>query len=441
MKKILIGIIILALLLIIGIIALPSLVPSSVYKEKIETQLSEELGRKVSVLGDIKLSIFPVIQANTGRVEIDNPEGFQTKKFATMDAMSARVKLLPLLSKRVEITAFTLKNPVINLEKTAKGEINWAFGDAEQTPVETEAGPFKRDGRYATLDPAIGKFALENGNINYSDAMSGKSHNLKDVNLDFSLSSLSAPLEIDGNLIYNGSPADIDLSLNSIRNFLDGKEAPLSLTLKTDFADISSKGKFLEGEDIRFNLDVDGAISDVTKLSKLSPVEIPYAELANSIKLSGNYGYDGTVLTAKNADITLTGSSFNADFKGGATLAQPPVFDGRVSLDAQDIKTLAKALKLNIKGLDLVETAKFTADLKAQGKGFAANNIDADLKGEGLTASYTGSANISDKITANGAFAANAVSLPNLVNALALDIPQAAHVATIRRPSKYSSRW
>jgi len=123
MKKIIIGFAVLIILLIIGLIALPSLIPSSVYKENIETQLSRELAREVRVQGDVKLSVFPVIKANTGRVEIDNPDGFTEERFAEMDAMSARIKLLPLFSKRVEISSFTLKNPSIN--STARAERIW----------------------------------------------------------------------------------------------------------------------------------------------------------------------------------------------------------------------------------------------------------------------------------------------------------------------------
>jgi len=428
MKKILIGIIILIILLIVGLVALPSLVPSSVYKEKIETQLTQELQRDVRVIGDIKLSVFPVIKANAGRVEIDNPDGFKAKQFAAMDAMSARVKLMPLLSKKVEIASFTLKNPIINLEKNNQGDVNWAFGNDETKPVETDKGPFKRDGRYAEVDPAIGEFTLENGTIIYSDAVKGNAHDLKQVNVDFSLSSLSAPLEISGDLIYNGTPADIDLSLNSLRAFLDGKEAPVSLTLNTDFANISSKGRFLAGEDILFNLDIDGDISDVAKLKTLSPVDVPYAELASSIKLSGNYGYDGKILTAENADINLAGANFDAGFKGGAALSTPPVFEGRVTLDARDVRSLAKALKQDVKGLDLITSANLAADLKAEGKGFSANNIDADIKGTDISGNYTGSALIGNTITATGNFAANTASVPNLLNALDLDIPQAAAV-------------
>jgi len=110
MKKVLIGLLILVILLIMGLVALPSLIPSSVYKETIEVQLKRELARDVRVEGDIKLNVFPLIKANAGRVVIDNPGGFQASNFAEMDAMSARIKLWPLFSKRVEIASFTLKN-------------------------------------------------------------------------------------------------------------------------------------------------------------------------------------------------------------------------------------------------------------------------------------------------------------------------------------------
>jgi len=100
MKKLLIGSASVVVLLAVGLVVLPSLIPSSVYKEKIESQLSRELDRDVRVLGEVKLSVFPLIKANTGRVEIDNPAGFDAPQFASMDAMSARVPLVNSPLKR-----------------------------------------------------------------------------------------------------------------------------------------------------------------------------------------------------------------------------------------------------------------------------------------------------------------------------------------------------
>jgi len=432
MKKILIGFGVLILLLVIGLLALPSLIPSSVYKDAIETRLSEELARDVRVEGDVKLSVFPVIKANAGRVEISNPEGFKSDNFAEMDAMSARIKLFPLFSKRVEIAAFNLKNPAINLEKLANGKANWTFGaETEPAPKPEDSGPFKRDGRYSNIDPNIGVFNLENGTITYSDAVSGTNVTIGDVNVDFSLPSLSDTVEIDGSLTYEGTPAEIDLSLNSIRAFLDGKAAPVTLALKTDFADISAKGRFMEGQDIVFNVDVDGDVSDVAKLAALSPKEVPYADIVSRAKLSGNYGYNGAVLSAKGADISAEGQSFTAAFKGDATLAETPVFDGRVELDANDVAALAQKLGQDIKGLSLLSAVKMSADLAGQDTGFTASNIDADITGDGLKGTFKGTGSFGETLAANGNFTADIASIPQVIAALEMDIPQAKAVQSL----------
>ena len=432
MKKLLIGTAGLVVVLGVGLAVLPSLIPSSVYKEKIETQLSAELNRDVRVLGDVKLSVFPLIKANTGRVEIDNPDGFDAPQFASMDGMSARVKLFPLFSKRIEIKSFTLKNPTINLEKKADGSVNWAFGDGTEAPAEeVDTGPFKRDGRYADLDPSIGKFTLENGNVTYVDKTSNANHKLEKANVNFVLTGLADPLEIEGDFIYNGTPADVDITMASVRNFLDGKESAVSANLETEFAKLKSSGRFLPGEDIAFNLDVDGNVSDVQKLMGLVPTEVKYSDIAQTAKLSGNYNYDGKVLSAKGAKISAKGASFDADFSGDATLSQTPVLDGALKLNASDVAGLAKSLELDVKGLDLVKTANVSADLSAQDKGFSAQNVKADVKGDGLNGTFAGTVNFDDAVQAQGNFTGKVDSVPALVTALELDVPQAAAVQSI----------
>ena len=269
MKKLLIGTGLVVVLGVVGLVALPSLIPSSVYKEKIEAQLEKELARNVTVSGDVKLSVFPVIKANAGRVEIDNPDGFSTQQFASMDGMSARVKLWPLLSKRVEIASFTLKNPQINLEKTASGATNWSFGEDKPTSDVSDDGPFKRDGRFSDIETSIGNFTLENGSISYVDKTQDTNHDLNDVNVSFSIPSLADPIKIDGALTYNDLPAEVDLELDSPRAFLNGQAAPIDLKFKTEFAELDAKGQFLPGEDISFNLDMSGDVSDVAKLVTL----------------------------------------------------------------------------------------------------------------------------------------------------------------------------
>lgn len=439
MKKFIIGFVVLIVILIIGLLALPSLIPSSVYKENIETQLTRELARDVRVQGDVKISVFPVIKANTGRVEIDNPEGFTQERFAEMDAMSARIKLFPLFSKRVEIASFSLKNPSINLEKLTDGKTNWAFNqEGASAPEIVEDGPFKRDGRYSSVDPNIGDFSLEDGKITYSDAQAGTDITISDVNLDFSLPSLARPIEIDGALVYNGTQAELALTLDSPRAFLDGKEAPVSLSFKTGFTDINAKGRFLAGEDIAFEMDVDGDISDVSKLASLSPKDVPYADMIQSAKVSGNYGYNGTLITARGADLSAIGADFSAAFKGDATLAETPVFDGQVKFDAKNVAALAEEFGQNIKWLSLLQAVKLTADLAQQGSGFKANNIDAALTGDGLNGTYKGTATYGEALSADGSFTADISSIADIAIALELELPEAKALQSLKASGNVS---
>ncbi len=424
MRKLIIGLVILIVLLIAAVLIVPSLVPSSVYKEQIETQLTKALDRDVKIDGEVKLSVFPSLSAKTEGVTIANPEGFKDQNFASMDGLEAKVKLIPLFSKRVEIAAFKLKNPQINLEKTTNGQANWVIGDATSEP--SDSGPFKRDGRYTDIDAAIGLFSIEDGSIRYSDLEAGQTHNLTEVNVAFSLPSLSDKVEIDGDLIYNQKPVNLALSLDTPNDFLNGLATPLTINLKTNFADISAKGSFIESQDIGFDLNIDGEISDLNAISEYLPEDQPITEIANSVYLKGDYSYDGAILTAKNANVIAKGDLLDVVFNGDAKLSDTPVLDGNIDLDIRNPSKLASLLEQNITGIDLINSVSLKADMNAAGDGFTANDINANILGDGLDASFNGSGTfIGEDITANGRFNANAASIPNLVQALALDIPQA----------------
>jgi len=443
MKKLLIALPVLLLLLVVGLFVLPSLVPSSVYKEKIETQLSQELSREVRVMGDIKLRAFPVIKADTGRVEIANPEGFTETNFASMDALSARVKLWPLFSKRVEIASFTLIDPEINLEKRADGRSNWVFGDPQEAAPATPNGPFQRDGRYAEIDPNIGQFSLENGTISYADRAGGVTHKVSKANVDFALPSLAATLKIAGDFIYNGTPATLDLELDSIRAFLDGKAAPLTAKLTSDFASIEADGQFLAGKDIAAAVRLNGVVSDLGALMALVPNDIEIGSAVSRVKLAGQYRYENGIMSAQGADIDVRGPALEASFNGDAVLKETPSFSGQVAAQSSDVQTLLSALPkdllpADVKGLEIVKAAEFSAQLGSQGEGFAASAIDALVSGDGFSANYKGSADIAETIAAKGSFTAQAESVADLVRALEIDAPQAKAIGSVTASGQLS---
>ena len=131
-------------------------------------------------------------------------------------------------------------------------------------------------------------------------------------------------------------------------------------------------------------------------------------------------------MTAKNANVIAKGDLLDVVFNGDAKLSDTPVLDGNIDLDIRNPSKLASLLEQNITGIDLINSVSLKADMNAAGDGFTANDINANILGDGLDASFNGSGTfIGEDITANGRFNANAASIPNLVQALALDIPQA----------------
>jgi len=71
----------------------------------------------------LKLSLFPWIGISTGKITLGNAEGFQDQPFATVEESDVKVKLLPLLSKKIEVSRLVLKGLALNLTKTSRASL------------------------------------------------------------------------------------------------------------------------------------------------------------------------------------------------------------------------------------------------------------------------------------------------------------------------------
>ena len=382
----------------------PSLIPSDVYKDKIQTQLTNELGRDVRISGDVKLSTFPLIKATTGAVEIDNPAGFSRTEFAQLKGLEARVKLLPLFSKRVEISRFTLEEPVIHLEKRADGTTNWTIGDeTTPAPAEAVAGPFKRDGRMAALDPQIGAFNLENGTVTYKDAAAGTNIAVTNINTFVSMPSMSKTLVVDGSLTYDGTPLTLDMSLNSPRAFLDGQSAAIKGTAKTDFANIDIDGEFLPGEAIALAAKLDGSVTDMAAIKPYLGENAQYIDPLSSASLAGDIRYENNVISAKQANITAKGDGLDVNFTGDATLAETPQVTGQINAKLANMAAIKPFLTAETaKYITPLSAVNLSGNVNSNGTVHSISGSDIAITGKGLNAVYKGDARYDGAPTATG---------------------------------------
>ncbi len=112
------------------------------YKPKLAAAVKQATGRELQLPGDIRLSVFPWIALQLGPASLGNPAGFSAQPFVSFQHAAVRVKLLPLLFKRLEVGRVEVDGLDLRLLKNAAGQGNWeGFGHAEAgAPAAASSG-------------------------------------------------------------------------------------------------------------------------------------------------------------------------------------------------------------------------------------------------------------------------------------------------------------
>ena len=203
MKKLLKWILIigggLILIVILCLILIPFFVDMNKYKAPIEAKISESIGREFSIKGDLELSLFPWAGVSFTDLYLGNPQGFKEKDFVHIKAFEARVKLLPLISKDIQVKRFildgaelsyiTLKNGRTNIDGLVPSDPSQKK-DKPKTPSPGE----KSDLPIKSID--VGEFAITNGTLTVVDGRQNSRTEIKDITLQLKNVSLTKPIEI-----------------------------------------------------------------------------------------------------------------------------------------------------------------------------------------------------------------------------------------------------
>jgi len=116
-------------LIVIALIAVWLLVNPNDYKPRIAAAVKDATGRDLVLKGDIKLSVFPWVALELGQASLGNPPGFSDQPFLAFTHAAVRVRLLPLLAKRLDVGRVEIDGLDLKLLKNAAGKGNWeGFG-------------------------------------------------------------------------------------------------------------------------------------------------------------------------------------------------------------------------------------------------------------------------------------------------------------------------
>ena len=170
--KIAIGLFVLVVLLVGVVLSLPFLIDLNKYQDQYKPHIEEALNRKVQ-LQDIRLTVWPRIGARVAGFAVLDDPAFSSGPFASLSSLDVGVKLMPLLSGKVEVEEITLHSPVITVIKNKNGVLNASTigrkgvpvpEKPSRAPIPSTEGPLKI---LALL--AVDRVSIDGGKLTYRD--------------------------------------------------------------------------------------------------------------------------------------------------------------------------------------------------------------------------------------------------------------------------------
>ncbi|MEL7539304.1 MAG: AsmA family protein [Pseudomonadota bacterium] len=420
MQRILIIIGAIIAILVAALVTVPFLIPSEVYKAQIESAATKALGRDVTLKGDARVSVLPAFAASVDGVEVSNPEGFSDPLMIEAGSLRASVKLLPLLSRRVEIAQITLNDSTVRLERLADGRANWEFG-SEQAPAPEDA-PTDSGGGFET---GIDRAALSNAAVYYNDRTTDTQYALTEFDATARLSALDKPLSSTGKGFLNGQPFDYQVRLETIAALNAQQPVTLEAQLGTIYGDLSYDGALTLAEQVAMDGAFDISSDTIGQvLPFLAGDELPIiTSNLDSLRAKGTISGDMPSAIIEFSDLTLAATGLDLDYAGSITLGEVPMMNGQVELNAADAQQLLKPGNTLIPLLTMLGNVDFVASVSGPVSAPALTGITLKQRGQDLITEYSGNFSLAGDQPLDGMLDISSNNPRAVLSALGTELP------------------
>lgn len=246
----------------------------------LSTSVKAATGRDLKITGPVSLSFFPGISVSAERLSLSNASWASSPEMLTLKHIDLDIKVLPLISKRIEIGRVKLTGLELHLQKNASGKVNWDMSaDSSSTASGSDnAGTSSVGDNLIYMDSV----SVVDAQIRYQDSTDSISN--------YQIKRLS--------LTESGDTSNISLNMQAQGQALElsGKTGSLSGLLKQ--SDVSS---------MQFPVDLNLAMNGKTLLIKGEVSRLPKAMPTINLTLSSK-AFDWPSLNAT-ANLSLHNSN------------------------------------------------------------------------------------------------------------------------------------
>ena len=325
LKRIFITALSLLVLIIAALLITPFFIDAQQYRPVIESRVSDITGRPFTLRG-IRLSLFPRASLSLSDARLQNPPGFETTDFLSVKFLEVRVDLLPLLSKELRITRFSLKNPIITLIRNRRGVGNWEgivrAGKEEPIQRDKKKAPSGKPpvGGWSLGSLAVKTFTLSEGILLWIDRMNGERKEIRDLAVNVKDLSLSAPVLLQCSATIDQHPVSLHGTVGPIGKNPGKGTVPVDLSVGLlKEAEMHIQGKIVDPEvlkdfDLRLQIQPFSPRKVFRTLERPFPIETPDVEALNSASLVCRLQGDSKSLSLSDGSLSVdqTRMSFSA---------------------------------------------------------------------------------------------------------------------------------
>jgi len=277
------------LLVVAAVIIIPLVVDPNDYKDEIVTKVKEATGRDLKIQGDIGLSVFPWLGVELGAIELSNAKGFGDAPFAAVTEAAVRIKIMPLLDKRLEADTVTLKGLRLNLAKAKDGSTNWddlaAAGKPAEPVSRKKPEPAPAGAPLAAL--AIGGVEISDARLSWKDETSGQHFVVDQLKLETGALVPGRPVNLELAFLVESKEPALQAKLRLTGSpLLDMDKQQLSI--EKLLLELSAEGEMLQGEPLEVQLESGVAMDLGAQTLSLGGLRLTVSELVVSGDLKGS---------------------------------------------------------------------------------------------------------------------------------------------------------
>lgn len=380
------AVIALLVLIVLAIIILPNIVDPNDYRDEIATLVKDNTGRDLKLDGNLELSVFPWLGIKTEGVSLSQPDGIDGN-MVSVDSAQLRLKLMPLLGKRVEVDTIILTKPQVNLITLKSGldSFSGLTGDETATPAEEAETEASSSG---SVSLAVQGIEITDGLVVIDDRKADSRMELSNLSLVTGnlLGGSLASVEATGQLKDSASPDITKFDLNAQASI-----DPDNFNVKL----VDLVAEVIQGEQ---NIELTLGDMSFTDSAAISAKDIavivagPFNVKANIPSVSANLDTQLASMPALAVDVeNLNAQLNNVEVKA---FMDDPSLTASLLVEKFDAAKLLKTMEIDFEPADAtaMTSVGLSADLSGGMNGASISNLDVALDQTKLT----GQAAISD---------------------------------------------